>query len=153
MSRSKRPRKRYNPPSRTPNVKLGLQSCWLETYFGPLDRFVERLYGDGAIEIGASGVPVCLRPDGSEYDLVAGMWAIATLFEIARLRNASCPDVEPLVNVSGKLNAGQLLSLEDVGELSRCLRELRAFAASQSPSMMVDLILTARIRLEIDKQK
>ena len=73
------------------------------------------------------------------------------VFEITQLRDASCPCPKELVRVAVKLNTGRLLTPDDVIDLRLCIRELRAYAGSQSRTSMIDLIQTARIKIEMAK--
>lgn len=126
---------------------------WLTEYFGPLESFAKRLQEEGTVDVSACGIPLHSLPDGTLYFPVAEMWAMAEVFRIARLRDASCPNSEVLLRVASKLNTEQLLTLDDVIELRRCLQELQGFAAQQSRGGMTDLIRTARIKLEMGKRE
>lgn len=148
---------RTKTPRKTPKANLlriaswPAPSCWLAEYFGPLERFAEQIQKEGTVDVSASGIPLHFLPDGRVYYPVAKMWAMAEVFGIAQLRDASCPSKGPIVRVAIKLNTGQLLTSEDVVDLCYSLRELRAYAGSLARSSMIDLIRTARIKLELGR--
>lgn len=155
---------RFTHLGRVPTTPLGTASLsriassrvpawWLDEYFGSVEQFSMQLQDEEGVEVSEWGVPILSLPDGRLRYPLAEMWVMAEVFRIAQLRCATCPGIEALLQVDRKLSAGQLLALDDAIELIRCLKALRAFAASQSRSSMLDLIQTAHIKLEMDKRE
>jgi len=146
----KRPNKAASPARVT---SWRIPAWWLTEYFGPLELFAEQLELDGTMNVSERGIPLLLLQGGGLYYPLAEMWAMAEVFRIARLRDASCPSGEVLLRVATKLNVGQLLTLDEVMQLRRRLQDLRAFAASQSRNGMIDLIRTVCIKVEMAKRE
>lgn len=130
---------------------LRIPEWWLDDYFGPVEYFVEHLQQGGTSDVSASDLSLHYQSAGRLYHPVSGMLSMAEVFKIAQLRDASCPCSENLFLMAEKLGAGKLLAAEEIHDLRGCLRELRAYASSQSRSHMIDLIRTACIKLELRK--
>lgn len=128
-----------------------MPAWWLTEYFGPLEQFAQHLYNEGCVDISVCGIPLQFLRDGTPYYPLSELLDMVNVFRIARLRNRSCPSVAAPIDITAKLNSGQPLIAGEVLELSDALRQLRAFAASQSRKGMMDLILTAKIKLELEK--
>ena len=128
---------------------LLIPEWWLDEYFGPVECFIGHI--DRDVEMSASELPSRYQLDVGLYDQVSRIFGMAEAFEIAKKRDASCPCSRPLFRMAEKLGARKLLSSQEIHELRNCLRELRAYARSKSRSQMIDLIMTARIKLEMRK--
>lgn len=129
--------------------KHHVPAWWLEVYFGPLQRFLEVLSSEGPLELTPSGMPVLVLANGSTYYPLAEMWRMAEVFRIARVRDPLCPDSDPLFRGATELLTGSPISAPSIAELRCCLETVRAYAATQSRSEMLDLVQTARIAVEL----
>ncbi|MFJ1259628.1 hypothetical protein [Cupriavidus sp. CuC1] len=132
MSRSKTLRKTHKARKVARIGSLRIPPWWLDEYFGPIERFVEQIHTEGVVDASATGVLVHLLPDGRLYYPVAEMWRMAEVFRIAQLRDAPCPGSGLLMRVAGTLHTGQLLTPDDVDDLRRCVRALRAYAGGMA---------------------
>ena len=132
---------------------LRIPEWWLDEYFGLLERFAEHIQQGETADFYASGLSSHYESDGCLYHPVSGMLSVGEVFRIAQLRDASCPSSEHIFRVAEKIGAGKLLAAEEIHDLRSSLRELRAYASSQSRSQMIDLMRTARIKLEMRKHE
>ncbi|WP_276268935.1 hypothetical protein [Cupriavidus basilensis] len=151
MSRPKKPRKPYRAGRTIARVAMRTRPWQLNAAFAPLESLLDRIERDGTLELSEAGVPVYTASgDGKAYSLVAVIQGMAEMFDIARLRDPTCPRTELLHRLAELLEQDGLLTPADIAGCHQCLAALRAYAASLPHQEMSDIVRTAQIKFRLD---
>lgn len=111
---------------------------------------MQHLQRDGEFEITGEGVMVHrLYRSGHKFPVIAAFEACAEMFDIARARDAGCPDSAPLHRLIRGLEAGEISNV-DLDAAASCLAALRAYTVSQPIDVMADVAKTVEIKFRME---
>jgi hypothetical protein len=150
MGRNKKPRKAYRPYAKSSRAAVRLQPWKLDAAFGPIELILNRVERDGLLDITAAGTLSNSVVTRGERGLSLVVKGLAETFDIARGRDAECPDSEPLHRFADRLDGNSQISPHDIADCRRCVAALRKYAGSLPTSEMTDIVKTASIKFALE---
>ncbi|WP_027798276.1 hypothetical protein [Paraburkholderia dilworthii] len=154
MSRSQKPRKKYNPQSRAGHVKLRAQPWKIHAVFEPVEAILEEIEQSGMVSVTEEGKPIFSELAHNDvYEFVPSLCGLIDAFDLHAERNALPIVTDPLKQVCVKLDRGEMLDQYDIANSRWSIAELKKQSGDMQADYAYRLIRDIQIKFELEARQ
>jgi hypothetical protein len=154
MSRSQRPRKKYNPQSRGGQVKLRAQPWKIHAVFEPVEAILDEIEQSGMVSVTEEGKPIFSELAHNDvYEFVPSLCGLIDAFDLHAERNALPIVTDALKRVCVKLDKGEMLDQFDLAGARQSIAALKKQSGDMEADYAYRLIRDIQIKFALEAQQ
>lgn len=154
MSRSQKPRKKYNPQTRAGHVKLRAQPWKIRAVFEPVEAILDEIEQSGMVSVTEDGKPIFSELAHNDvYEFVPSLCGLIDAFDLHAERNALPIVTDALKQVCVKLDKGQMLDQYDLSGARQSIAALKTQSGDMEADYAYRLIRDIQIKFELEAQQ
>lgn len=152
MAGNNKPRKAHKPSWNNGGAKLKTQPWKLRSVFDPLESIIDQLEQEGTINTSDTGTPMFKdETDGHWYCSVSALNGVVEAYEIHEKRFGRNLNLEPLRQLSNKLQYGMLIFDSDTKAVRACLARMRLETMQMTSAYAKELVKDFQIKEALEK--